>query len=114
MTKFAHKGPPRHLSVQVNTAQQGVVLGDPHFITFDCVKYTFNGKGEYYRVDSPGRGLRIQGQTEQVKLENGTLAKANSPSAVTIRNSVIEVHQAEQQDHLAVFRNQQVLSFTEQ
>lgn len=48
----------------------GAVLGDPHFIMFDGVKYTFNGKGEYYRVDSPGKGLRIQGRTEQVKLEN--------------------------------------------
>ncbi|XP_013768805.1 sushi domain-containing protein 2 [Pundamilia nyererei] len=49
----------------------GVVLGDPHFITFDGLRYTFNGKGEYYLVSSPAKGLSVQARTEQVKLKNG-------------------------------------------
>ena len=52
----------------------GAVLGDPHFLTFDDVRYTFNGKGEYHLVLSPDRGLSVQGRTEQVKLENGEFA----------------------------------------
>lgn len=49
----------------------GAVLGDPHFITFDGLSYTFNGKGEYYLVSSPDKELSVQARTEQVKLENG-------------------------------------------
>ncbi len=49
----------------------GVVLGDPHFITFDGLSYTFNGKGEFYLVSSPDRELSVQARTEQVKLKNG-------------------------------------------
>uniref|UniRef100_A0A3B4FJG8 Sushi domain containing 2 n=1 Tax=Pundamilia nyererei TaxID=303518 RepID=A0A3B4FJG8_9CICH len=45
----------------------GVVLGDPHFITFDGLRYTFNGKGEYYLVSSPAKGLSVQARTEQFK-----------------------------------------------
>uniref|UniRef100_A0A8C7CZ74 Sushi domain containing 2 n=1 Tax=Oncorhynchus kisutch TaxID=8019 RepID=A0A8C7CZ74_ONCKI len=93
----------------------GAVLGDPHFLTFDDVRYTFNGKGEYYLVLSPDRGLSVQGRTEQVKLENGEFATRLSAVAMRERSSdVIEVRQAEQQNQLEVLRNQQVLSFTEQ
>lgn len=49
----------------------GTVLGDPHFITFDGSAYTFNGRGEYYLLSSPDKGLFVQGRTEAVKLENG-------------------------------------------
>ncbi|XP_010874344.2 sushi domain-containing protein 2 [Esox lucius] len=100
-----------------NPPRAGAVLGDPHFVTFDGLSYTFNGKGEYYLVQSPERGLIVQGRTEQVMLENGTLAKATRLSAVAMRENtsdVIEVRQVQQQGHLEVLRNQQVLSFTEQ
>lgn len=49
----------------------GGVLGDPHFITFDGLSYTFNGKGEYNLVSSPVRELSVQARTEQMKLHNG-------------------------------------------
>ncbi|KAL0979029.1 hypothetical protein UPYG_G00179530 [Umbra pygmaea] len=95
----------------------GAVLGDPHFITFDNMNFTFNGKGEYYLVQSPDRGLTVQGRTAQVKLENGALVKATRLSAVAMRENtsdVIEVRLVQQQGRLEVLRNQQVLSFTEQ
>lgn len=50
-----------------------VVFGDPHFITFDGVSYSFNGFGEYTLVTSFAKGLTIQGRTEPV---NGELLKA--------------------------------------
>ncbi|XP_049434450.1 sushi domain-containing protein 2 [Epinephelus fuscoguttatus] len=93
----------------------GVVLGDPHFITFDGLSYTFNGKGEYYLVSSPDRELSVQARTEQVKLENGTLARATWLSSVAMKektSDVIEVRLAE--GHLQVLRNQKVLPLTEQ
>lgn len=48
-----------------------VVFGDPHFITFDDVSYTFNGKGEYTLVASGDKHLTIQGRTESVGVTNG-------------------------------------------
>uniref|UniRef100_A0A3B4Y721 Sushi domain containing 2 n=2 Tax=Seriola lalandi dorsalis TaxID=1841481 RepID=A0A3B4Y721_SERLL len=93
----------------------GVVFGDPHFITFDSLNYTFNGKGEYYLVSSPDRELSVQARTERLKLKNGTLARATRLSSVAMRektSDVIEVRLAE--DRLQVLRNQKVLPLTEQ
>ncbi|XP_070759880.1 sushi domain-containing protein 2 [Enoplosus armatus] len=93
----------------------GVVLGDPHFITFDGLSYTFNGKGEFYLVSSPDRELSVQARTGQVKLKNGTLSNATWLSSVAMKDKasdVIEVRLAE--GHLQVLRNQRVLPFTEQ
>lgn len=55
-----------------------VVFGDPHFITFDGVSYSFNGKGEYNLVTSRLKRLTIQGRTEPVNGE-----KAVSPEMYT-------------------------------
>nr|XP_046241528.1 sushi domain-containing protein 2 isoform X2 [Scatophagus argus] len=88
----------------------GVVLGDPHFITFDGLSYTFNGKGEYYLVSSPHRELSVQARTEQVKLKNATWL--SSVAMKEKASDVIEVRVAE--GHLQVLRNQKVLPFTEQ
>lgn len=46
-----------------------MVFGDPHFITFDDVSYSFNGKGEYTLVKSEEKQLTVQGRTEPVKGE---------------------------------------------
>lgn len=51
-----------------------VVFGDPHFITFDGVSYSFNGKGEYNLVTSAKKQLTIQGRTEPVNGEKGTVS----------------------------------------
>lgn len=95
----------------------GTVLGDPHFITFDGSEYTFNGRGEYYLLSSPDKGLVVQGRTEPVKLENGSLVQATRLSSVAMRENnsdVIEVRLAVRPNTLEVLRNQQVLSFSEQ
>lgn len=46
-----------------------VVFGDPHFVTFDGVSYSFNGKGEYNLMYSASKQLSIQGRTEPVSGE---------------------------------------------
>lgn len=46
-----------------------MVFGDPHFVTFDGVSYSFNGKGEYNLVISEKNLLTIQGRTEPVSGE---------------------------------------------
>ncbi|XP_059214649.1 sushi domain-containing protein 2-like [Centropristis striata] len=90
-----------------------VVFGDPHFITFDGVSYSFNGLGEYTLVSSKKKGLTIQGRTEPV---NGTI-KATTLTAVAmeeIPSDVIEVRLVSGHDGLEVLQNQKTLSFTEQ
>lgn len=45
------------------------VFGDPHFITFDDLDYTFNGKGEFVLVhsDTDKHRLDVQARFEQVE-----------------------------------------------
>uniref|UniRef100_A0A8C5D8K2 Sushi domain containing 2 n=1 Tax=Gouania willdenowi TaxID=441366 RepID=A0A8C5D8K2_GOUWI len=90
-----------------------VVFGDPHFITFDGVAYSFNGKGEYDLVHTDSRELTIQGRTEPV---NGTI-KATQLTAVAMREAssdVIEVRLDRSRGGLEVLQNQKVLPFSEQ
>ncbi|KAK2819141.1 hypothetical protein Q5P01_024702 [Channa striata] len=91
-----------------------VVFGDPHFITFDGVNYSFNGKGEYTLVNSSNKQLTIQGRTEAL---NGITIKATKLSAVAMKEAdsdVIEVRLVSGHNSLKVLRNQKALSFTEQ
>ncbi|XP_051527168.1 sushi domain-containing protein 2 [Myxocyprinus asiaticus] len=93
------------------------VLGDPHFMTFDGVTFTFNGKGEYHLVQSSTYQLSVQGRTEPMKFENGSVAMATRLCSVAMRekdSDVIEVRLADQSEHLQVLMNQEVLSFSEQ
>ncbi|XP_071322895.1 sushi domain-containing protein 2-like [Trachinotus anak] len=90
-----------------------VVFGDPHFITFDGVSYSFNGKGEYTLVTSAEKQLTIQGRTEPV---NGTI-KATTLTAVAMKEAssdVIEVRLDSAHSSLEVLQNQKTLSFAEQ
>uniref|UniRef100_A0A6Q2XNP3 Sushi domain containing 2 n=1 Tax=Esox lucius TaxID=8010 RepID=A0A6Q2XNP3_ESOLU len=95
----------------------GVVFGDPHFITFDGVSYSFNGKGEYTIMVSESNELIIQGRTEPVISTNGTTVKATKLSAVAMRegtSDIIEVRLSKSQDQLQVLWNQMLLTFSEQ
>lgn len=92
------------------------VLGDPHFVTFDGVKFTFNGKGEYHLVQSSSYQLSVQGRTEPMKSENGLITNATRLCSVAMRekdSDVIEVRLGDQKDELQVLMNQQVLAFSE-
>ncbi|KAK2845374.1 hypothetical protein Q7C36_010228 [Tachysurus vachellii] len=93
------------------------VLGDPHFITFDGSTFTFNGKGEYVLLHSPEHQLMVQGRTEPMTSENGSVVMATRLSSVAMKekeSDVIEVRLTDKPDHLQVLQNQQVLSFSEQ
>ncbi|NXD40190.1 SUSD2 protein, partial [Copsychus sechellarum] len=91
-------------------------FGDPHFLTFDGLNFTFNGLGEYTLVESDLTGLAVQGRTQQALFPNGTGALGTGLSAVAMRENssdVIEVRYSEDFS-LEVLLNQRVLSFSEQ
>ncbi|XP_017265981.1 sushi domain-containing protein 2 isoform X2 [Kryptolebias marmoratus] len=91
-----------------------VVFGDPHFITFDGVSYSFNGKGEYTLVVSEQKQLVIQGRTETV---DGNMINATKLTSVAMREAssdIVEVRLGGALNGLEVLQNQQTLSFAEQ
>uniref|UniRef100_A0A3B4V535 Sushi domain containing 2 n=1 Tax=Seriola dumerili TaxID=41447 RepID=A0A3B4V535_SERDU len=111
--KYYFKHRPSSDCRRYQSPSSAVVFGDPHFITFDGVSYSFNGKGEYTLVTSAKRGLTIQGRTEPV---NATI-KATMLTAVAMKEAssdVIEVRLDSGHSGLQVLQNQKTLSFAEQ
>ncbi|XP_072736384.1 sushi domain-containing protein 2 [Ciconia boyciana] len=91
-------------------------FGDPHFLTFDGLNFTFKGQGEYTLVESDLTSLRVQGRTQQAQFPNGTGAQVTGLSAVAMQENnsdVIEVRYS-QGLNLEVLLNQKVVSFSEQ
>ena len=48
------------------------MYGDPHIVTLDGHKYTFNGKGEFTLVETHDDSFTLQGRMEQAVGGNGT------------------------------------------
>ncbi|XP_040504045.1 sushi domain-containing protein 2 isoform X2 [Gallus gallus] len=91
-------------------------FGDPHFLTFDGLNFTFKGQGEYILVESDLTSLRVQGRTQQARFPNGTQAQVTGLSAVAMQENnsdVIEVRYSEDLN-LEVLLNQKVVNFSEQ
>ncbi|XP_040540697.1 sushi domain-containing protein 2 isoform X1 [Gallus gallus] len=91
-------------------------FGDPHFLTFDGLNFTFKGQGEYILVESDLTSLRVQGRTQQARFPNGTQAQVTGLSAVAMQENnsdVIEVRYSEDLN-LEVLLNQRVVNFSEQ
>uniref|UniRef100_A0A8C6TKN6 Sushi domain containing 2 n=1 Tax=Neogobius melanostomus TaxID=47308 RepID=A0A8C6TKN6_9GOBI len=108
---FKHR--PSSGCQKYQTPRSAVVFGDPHFLTFDGISYSFNGKGEYTLVSSTARNLTIQGRTEPVT----DTIKATKMTAVAMKeesSDVIEVRMVSGPNRLEVLQNQETLSFTEQ
>uniref|UniRef100_A0A3B4ZQQ6 Sushi domain containing 2 n=1 Tax=Stegastes partitus TaxID=144197 RepID=A0A3B4ZQQ6_9TELE len=97
---------------RADTGRFHVSVKDPHFITFDGVSYTFNGKGEYTLVTH--RLLRIQGRTEPVNETSINATMLTSVAMENIRFNIIEVRLASAHNHLEVLQNHKTLSFAEQ
>ncbi|XP_044131767.1 uncharacterized protein LOC122924584 isoform X1 [Bufo gargarizans] len=89
-------------------------FGDPHFITFDGVNYTFKGRGEYTLVSSSYKSLMIQGRTQPVIHANGSSTSVTGFSSVAMQegsSDVIEVRLAEDLVMIEVLLNQEPLRF---
>ncbi|KAM3600110.1 uncharacterized protein V6R79_017799 [Siganus canaliculatus] len=96
-----------------HSPSSAVVFGDPHFVTFDGISYSFNGKGEYTLLSSVEKELTIQGRTEPVnEMINATIL--TSVALKEGSSDVVEVRLSSDRTGLEVLQNQRSLSFTEQ
>ena len=68
------------------------MFGDPHLVTLDGHKYTFNGKGEYIIVETRDNSFTLQARMEEA------LDKDGSPAGATIFTAVV----AKEEDSVAV------------
>ena len=59
-----------------------IALGDPHIVTLDGLKYTFNGKGEFILIQTEANTFTLQGRMEQVLDNNGNLAPGTVFTAI--------------------------------
>ncbi|XP_072455695.1 sushi domain-containing protein 2 [Notamacropus eugenii] len=93
-------------------------FGDPHFLTFDGVHFTFNGRGEYVLVQSDLTKLMVQGRTQPPLMSSGTQVLATGISAVVVKENTSDVLEVRLGDlngrAFEVLLNQEMLNFTEQ
>ena len=57
-------------------------IGDPHIITLDGLKYTFNGKGEFTLIETEDNTITVQGRMEQIEDSEGNLAPGTVFTAI--------------------------------
>ena len=59
--------------------------GDPHVVTMDGKRYTYQGMGEYWLIMSDA--LRMQGRTQRAVDKDGKTLSATVWSAIAIRDA---------------------------
>ena len=58
------------------------MFGDPHIVTLDNHKYTFNGKGEFILVETYDNSFTLQGRMEQPLDRNNQMAPGTVFTAI--------------------------------
>ena len=56
--------------------------GDPHLVTLDGFRYTFNGRGEYTLIETTNNSFTLQGRMIQASSTNGSAVAASVFSAI--------------------------------
>lgn len=54
--------------------QTAAVYGDPHFLTWENVEYTFNGNGEYWLIKTTENtdNIKLQARMERMKVTDSS------------------------------------------
>ena len=88
--------------------------GDPHLVTLDGHKYTFNGRGEFTLIETPDNSFTLQGRMVDIANENGTAASATVFSAIAAREGESDIVQFEisTNDTIAAFVNGEEVDFS--
>ena len=71
-----------------NRFLSGWFSGDPHIVTLDGLKYTFNGLGEYHLIQS--NNTAIHARTSRALNQQGELVNATVFSAIAVKDSNAE------------------------
>ena len=58
------------------------MYGDPHIVTLDGHKYTFNGKGEFTLIETPGDRFTLQARMIEATGDDGDAVQATVFSAI--------------------------------
>ncbi|RNA04016.1 sushi domain-containing 2-like [Brachionus plicatilis] len=61
--------------------------GDPHFTSFDGVRYTFNGYGEYTYFEIKEKNFSAQVKIAPLSMQNGTESQGTVFKAISIRGN---------------------------
>ena len=63
------------------------VYGDPHIVTLDLFKYTFNGKGEFILIETDDDSFTLQGRMIEVNDSSGNSAPGTVFSAIVAKQN---------------------------
>ena len=89
-------------------------FGDPHIVTLDGHKYTFNGKGDYILLDTDDNSFTLHGRMEEVSMVNGNPASGGTVfTALVARQSNSDTIQFELREELYPRINGAVDMFTD-
>lgn len=91
---FRHEMRPSQDCVGYQPPAISSVFGDPHFVTFDGLEYTFNGVGEFVllkSVEKYGSPFEIQGRFEQMPRSLSGEVKSAYLSSVVVRGNSSQV-----------------------
>ena len=90
------------------------MLGDPHIITLDGHKYTFNGNGEFVLIQTPDDKFTLQGRMVPAEDTNGSSVLATVFSAIVGKQADSDTVQFElTQNGTTAFVNGEPLDFSD-
>ena len=69
--------------------------GDPHLITLDGLRYTFNGRGEFTLIETQGDMFTLQGRMTLAKGVNNSAVAATVFSAIVAKDNDSDIVQFE-------------------
>ena len=88
--------------------------GDPHLVTLDGHKYTFNGRGEFTLTETSDGSFTLQGRMVHAMNVNGTSVSATVFSAIVAREGESDIVQFERStnDSIVAFVNGERVDFS--
>ena len=98
-----------------NLTHVACVYGDPHIVTLDLHKYTFNGKGEFILIETNDQFFMLQGRMEVVSNINGSDAPGTVFTAVAAKQEDSDTIQFEIKNNatLICLVNGEMIDFNE-
>ena len=89
------------------------VYGDPHIVTLDGFKYTFNGLGEFVLIETIGNRFSLQGRMVQALDDEGSPISATVFSAIAGKELYSDTVQFElaNNDEVDVLINGELIDF---